>query len=185
MTDIVLPQVVFTDLDGTLLDLDTYSFAPALPAVQALLNRGVPIVFCSAKTRPEQEVYRQQMMTRDPFIVENGGCIFIPEGYFPFECQYDRVVDGYILIELGTPYREIREALKRLKAEKGVNLRGFGDMSVEEVAAITGLDLEMARRARQREYSETLTEVNGPLKVEQALEALTEVGLNWTHGGRF
>ena len=185
MTDIVLPQVVFTDLDGTLLDLDTYSFAPALPAVQALLNRGVPIVFCSAKTRSEQEVYRQQMMTRDPFIVENGGCIFIPEGYFPFEFQYDRVADGYILIELGTPYREIREALKRLKAEKDFNLRGFGDMSVEEVAAITGLDLEMARRARQREYSETLTEANGPLKVEQALEALTEVGLNWTHGGRF
>ncbi|MDP6101448.1 MAG: HAD hydrolase family protein, partial [Dehalococcoidia bacterium] len=111
MTDILPTQVVFTDLDGTLLDLETYSFTPALPAVQALLKRGVPIVFSSAKTRSEQEVYRQQLKNHDPFIVENGGCIFIPEDYFPFEYQHDRVVDGYMLIELGTPYKEIRKSL--------------------------------------------------------------------------
>jgi mannosyl-3-phosphoglycerate synthase len=58
-------------------------------------------------------------------------------------------------------------------------------MSDEGVAAVTGLDLEMARRARQREYGETLTLVNGSPEVEQALESLREVGLNWTHGGRF
>jgi mannosyl-3-phosphoglycerate phosphatase len=177
--------VVFTDLDGTLLDRATYSYAEALPAVKLLLSRKIPIVFCSAKTRAEQEVYRSQLGVLDPFIVENGGAIFIPRGYFPFDFEHDRDLDEYLVIELGTPCREIRAALERLRAEKRLSFKGFGDMRPEEVASVTGLDLEMARKAKQREYSETLIADGTPPEVEQVLRAIGEVGLHWTHGGSF
>jgi mannosyl-3-phosphoglycerate phosphatase len=177
--------VVFTDLDGTLLDRITYSYDAALPAVELLLRREVPIVFCSAKTRAEQEVYRSRLDIRDPFIVENGGGIFIPQGYFPFDFEHDETLGGYAVIELGMPYRELRAVLERLRAEKRLGFKGFGDMSPEEVALGTGLDLEMARKAKQREYTETLILDGTPQEVEWALEAIGEAGLTWTHGGRF
>jgi mannosyl-3-phosphoglycerate synthase len=76
-------KVVFTDLDGSLLHPLTYSYTQALDALRLLQEREIPIIFCSAKTRAEQEVYREELGVKAPFIVENGGAIFIPRDYFP------------------------------------------------------------------------------------------------------
>jgi mannosyl-3-phosphoglycerate phosphatase len=177
--------VIFTDLDGTLLDLETYSYDRAWPSIQRLRELKVPIVFCSAKTRAEQEVYRQQLQLRDPFIVENGGAIFIAEGYFGFDFEYHRIKDGYRVVELGISYQQIREILARVRDDIGVNFAGFGDMSAEEVASLTGLDLEAAQRAKAREYDETLNLEGAPDEIDRVLKEIQKRGLNSTSGGRY
>ena len=45
--------VVFTDLDGTLMDHDSYDVAPAKPALDALAARSIPVVPVTSKTRAE------------------------------------------------------------------------------------------------------------------------------------
>ncbi|AEB10844.1 mannosyl-3-phosphoglycerate phosphatase [Marinithermus hydrothermalis] len=177
--------VVFTDLDGTLLDPTTYRADAARPALAALQARGIPVVFCSAKTRAELEVHRQALGVTDPFIAENGGAIFIPEGYFPFPLEGAAARDGYQVLELGLPYPEIRRRLKAIEARLGLPVRGFGDLTPQEVAARTGLSLEAARRAQAREYDETLVLEGSPDEVRRILEAIQAAGLRWTHGGRF
>ena len=150
------------------------------------------MIFCSAKTRTEQELYRTNMGVFHPFIVENGGAIFIPQSYFPFPFDYRKKVDNLLAIELGSPYKEIRRLLNEVRAKGGFHFRGFGDMSVEEVAQVTGLGIELARLAKQREYSETLVIASeakqSPVtcrEKDKALAAIKGIGLNWTHGGRF
>jgi mannosyl-3-phosphoglycerate phosphatase len=177
--------VIFTDLDGTLLDLETYHYDKALPSIRYLLKRGIPIVFCSAKTRAEQEVYRQELDIPDPFIVENGGAIFISQGYFPFDVSYHKAEDGYQVIELGIPYREIRRVLEQIRVDAKLDFKGFGDMSAQEVAEETGLDIEAARRAKAREYDETLKLEGTPEEIDRVLSAVKEAGLNYTSGGRY
>jgi mannosyl-3-phosphoglycerate phosphatase len=177
--------VVFTDLDGTLLDRETYSYEKSLPALDYLRREGIPIVFCSAKTKAEQEVYRQNLRITDPFIVENGGAIFIKQGYFPFSFDYQKFQDGYQVIELGIPYRQIRHILKQTGNTLRADIMGFGDMSVEEVAIETGLDLEAARRVKQREYDETLVLKGTPPEIKRILKAISAAGLNCTSGGRY
>jgi len=113
-----LEVIIFTDLDGTLLDGLTYSYDKALHAVELLRKKQIPIVFCSSKTRKEQEIYRDELGLFHPFIVENGGGIFIPEGYFQFNFDYDKAKDGYLIIELGIPYREIRRVLEKMRIDK-------------------------------------------------------------------
>jgi len=180
-----LKPVIFTDLDGTLLDLETYSYTKALPSINYLRKQGVPVVFCSAKTRAEQEVYRKELQINDPFIVENGGAVFISQGYFPFDFEYHKVEDGYQVIELGIPYHRIREILARIRDDTGLNFRGFGDMSTEEVASLTSLDLEAAQRAKAREYDETLNLEGTPDEINRVLNAIRKTGLNYTSGGRY
>ena len=177
--------VLFTDLDGTLLDSVTYSYDRASPSIAHLQQKGIPIVFCSAKTRAEQEVYRQKLGIHDPFIVENGGAIFIAEGYFPFSFDYHKTRGAYQIIELGMPYGEIRQILGQIRAESGFNFSGFGDMSAEEVAKDTGLDLEAARQAKEREYDETVKFEGEPEEISRILSAIKRAGLNYTHGGRY
>ena len=160
-----MKQIIFTDLDGTLLDRVTYSYDKSLAGINMLKRRGVPMIFCSAKTRAEQQVYRTDMGVSHPFIVENGGAIFIPQNYFPFPFSYHKKVDNLLGIELGSPYEEIRRLLNEVRAKGGFHFRGFGDMNVEEVAQATGLTIELARLAKQREYSETLVIANPSLPV--------------------
>lgn len=45
--------IVFTDLDATLLDHETYSHAAAQPAVDFLIREDIPLVFVTSKTQPE------------------------------------------------------------------------------------------------------------------------------------
>jgi mannosyl-3-phosphoglycerate phosphatase len=70
-----LKTVVFTDLDATLLDPRTYSWASANKALEALKERGASIVLVSSKTVAEIELIHSELALDDPFIVENGGGI--------------------------------------------------------------------------------------------------------------
>lgn len=73
--------MVFTDLDGTLLDHQTYSFAPAKPALAALRAARVPLVPCSSKSLAEMVELQQALELDGPLIVENGGGVFLPMGH--------------------------------------------------------------------------------------------------------
>lgn len=174
--------IIITDLDGTLLDAAAYSFRPALPALRLCRARDIPLILCSSKTRAEMEVLRAQLDNRHPFISENGGGIFIPHGYFPV--ADDTVESGsYRLIALGTPYAEIRRHFIRLRDQLHVKVRGFADMTVEEVAALTGLSRDAAELARQRDFDEAF--VFDGVPDERFLRAIEADGLNWTQGRIF
>lgn len=181
----MLHHLVFTDLDGTLLDSRTYSYAKSLAAINRLKENGIPIIFCSAKTRAEQEVYRRALGLFHPFVVENGGAIFIPRGYFPFPFDYQKTVNDLLTIELAIPRRRVRRLLARIGRENDFRFKGFTDMSAVEVAEITGLNLESARLARQREYDEPVKlDSSGETAFAKFLAKLGEAGLNWSYGGR-
>jgi len=150
-----------------------------------LKERKVPIVFCSAKTRAEQEVYRKKLGIPDPFIVENGGAIYVPTNYFNFHFTHHRTVGNYFAVELGISSEKIRKILKRIEKDVGRPIKGFGDLEVEEVAKVTGLSLEAAALAKQREYDETLIIEGTAEEREEILRKIKESGLACIHGGRF
>jgi mannosyl-3-phosphoglycerate phosphatase len=177
--------VIFTDLDGTLLDRETYSWKEAWPAIEAVKAKRTPLVFCSAKTRAEQEVIREELGIHDPFIVEDGGAVYIEDGYFDFRFESVHVVDGYRMIEFGLPYEEIRKTVKQVAAESGLYLRGYGDMDAEEVAKVTGLDLESAERAKKREYEVQLVGDFDSTTIARLTHVFRSRSLHTTHGGRF
>lgn len=177
--------IIFTDLDGTLLDSHTYSFAAADHALNTLRSRGIPVVLVSSKTRSEIEPIRSRLGNHHPFIVENGGAVLIPTAYFPFPIPNAMTTDRYFVIELGIPYEQLRQALKRIAHELGTPLRGYGDMSVTEVAQRTGLSLEDAILSKQRDYDEPFIVENRSLPEPMLAEAVTNHGLRWTKGDRF
>jgi len=183
--------LIFTDLDGTLLDHLTYSFQPALPALKILKKRGIPLVFCTSKTRAETEEIRRQTENIHPFIVENGGAIFIPEDYFPQESertieftQKGKKSAEYQIIEMGTPYAHLREALSQIQALYPGKIKGFGDLSVEEVARLCELSLDDAELAKHREYDEPFILEEESL-LDEIQDAARHSNLQITQGGRF
>jgi len=70
--------VIFTDLDGTLLDRKTYSWEEAVQALDSCRRSSVPVILASSKTGAEMEVIRRRLSLSDPYISENGGAVFFP-----------------------------------------------------------------------------------------------------------
>lgn len=176
--------IIFTDLDGTLLDYYTYSCEVVKPLVEKLKGAGVEIVPCSSKTRAEIEIYRKRLGLETPFIVENGGAIFIGKDYFSSRYKYQRETGSYRVIELGIAYEEVRRKLDVVRQECNLSFRGFGDMDDAQVAALTGLDMDLAGRARMREYSETLDLGSSESDISHVLGKIKDAGLNWSRGSR-
>ncbi|WP_457549626.1 HAD-IIB family hydrolase [Archaeoglobus sp.] len=146
-------KVIFTDLDGTLLN-ENYRCDRALELIKDL---NVPIVFVSAKTRFEQEVFRRMLGIVDPFVVEDGSAVYLPKNYFGRRVGVER--DGYEALILGVDREVIIRHLLSLKDRHYIKSYAF--MSVEEIAEVTGLSLEMAELAKRREFSETIVEADG------------------------
>ncbi|BCB27433.1 hypothetical protein SKTS_23190 [Sulfurimicrobium lacus] len=174
--------VIFSDLDGTLLDAKNYCFDDALPALSLLQERAIPLILCSSKTRMEIEAYRLSMRNEHPFISENGGGIFIPQGYFSTPVKATKI-NGYQLITLGMPYAEIRSRFVALRKRFGTQVRGFGDMTAQEVAELTGLSCDEATLAKQRDFDEPFVFDGAP--DEHFLQAIIDTGLHWTQGRIF
>ncbi len=177
-------QVLFTDLDGTMLDLYDYTYDAALPALDAVKRKGIPVVFCTAKTLAENEYYRAEMGLKDPFIVENGGAIFIPDDYFSFEFECKKT-GGYCVVELGAFYSELRKALTEIREETGFKITGFGDMTAEEVAADANLSVEQAKRAKAKHYNESFIFDEPKDKEAILFDKISAKGFSYTHGGRY
>lgn len=176
-------KVVFTDLDGTLLDHGSYSWKPAEPALRMARKLGVPIVFCTSKTRAEIEACRKRFGNKEPFIAENGEAVYIPEGYFRERLPGARKRGGYLVIELGKPYKEARALVKKMQA-RGMKVRGFGDMSVKEISELTGLPAEQAKLAKKREHDEPFV-LENPKQEEKVLKYIKDNGFQCIRGGRF
>jgi mannosyl-3-phosphoglycerate phosphatase len=128
-------KLVFTELDGTLLDHQTYSWDPARSALALLSRHKIPWMIVTSKTRAEVEVLRTELGNEHPFIVENGGAAFVPKGYFGFPLAHAVARDGYDVLEWGTSYQHVVNDLRDASRLSGCRLRGFHDMTPVEVSA--------------------------------------------------
>jgi len=178
------PQtLIFTDLDGTLLDDQTYDFSPAIPALEIIHSRKIPLILVSSKTRAEIEFIRELLSLESHFIAENGGGIFFPTSFaLPKEYSCEKVV-GFKALFMGRPIKEVLEKSRKLK--DNFNFRGFSEMPVQEIASLTGLTLEDALRASKREFDEPIILQDSLDNKEIFCEKAAQHGLDCVHGGRF
>ncbi len=163
--------IVFSDLDGTLIDHDTYDYTPAKSAIEAICRLSAGLVLASSKTAPEISSLRHDIGVEAwPAIVENGAGVLPP---FVTACpdagQYDAVRAGLA---------QVPAALRALFC-------GFGDVSVEGVVEMTGLSAEAAALAQQRSFSEPGTWSGTPAQKQAFLDALAAEGVTAQQGGRF
>ncbi len=174
--------LVFTDLDGTLLDHDTYSYAAASKALFELKKRNIPVILNSSKTMAEMKLLRQSMELWHPFIIENGGAVCVPQGYWTSPPE---VFSDFDVTFFGVPYEKLIELLDQLRAEHGYQFQGFHDISSEVLSSITGLSKAQAQLAQARLCSEPVQWKDSSESLKTFQEELQTHELQTLQGGRF
>ena len=191
---------MFTDIDGTLVDINTAEYGKETDKLIRLIKeRNIPLILTSAKTRLEQNKIREDLGLSDPFIVENGGALVIPKGYFPDYALRDikyplretqetkneaRDVNHEIVVELGKPAHYIRAKLSDIRKKYSINFRGVADISVEKLSNLALISREQAKRMAQRNYGETILQIQSE-DIARFIKYVQEDGMKVIHGGRF
>jgi mannosyl-3-phosphoglycerate phosphatase len=181
-------KVVFTDIDGTITDINTGKYDLSKGLIRKLKENSIPVIFCSAKTFAEQEKIRQDIGLMEPLIVENGGAIMIPTDYFSPSTMVivrdHKKIGNYIVIELGKPSYVIRQKLDSIRENYKIEFKGVADVSLRKLSSITGLKASYARRMADRKYGETILLIDEK-DVKPFTRRAREIGLRVIHGGRF
>lgn len=165
--------IVITDLDGTLLDHYSYEYAAAQPALALLADQHIPLVLNSSKTAAEIIDIRRALHNQQPFIVENGGGIYLPEG------------ESLRLVALGKPRQEFLPLIEDLRQALNLSFTGFNDMDVPQLQQCTGMSESECRKAKQRDFTEPVLWEDSDEALQQFTSALSESGLQVIRGGRF
>ena len=67
--------LIFTDLDGTLLNRDTFEFGTIKKYIKYLLSKNISIIPNSSKTEAEILEFNSELGEDLPFISENGAAV--------------------------------------------------------------------------------------------------------------
>lgn len=180
--------LVFTDLDGTLLDHDTYGFEPARPALAMLARKNIPVILNSSKTLIEMINIRNALGNGHPFIAENGSVVAVPEHTFAGLSRKDPLFQsrsGLLVKRLGGDREAVLDRLNHLRQTHGFSFEGVADMDPGRLSRVTGLTEDQAIQAGQRLSTEPILWQDTPGQWEVFARHLEEAGFGWVQGGRF
>lgn len=180
-----IQTLVFTDLDGSLLDHYSYSHKPADNTLIYLEQNNIPVIPCSSKTQAEIEILRKDLNNQHPFIIENGAAVYIPKGYFPVQPDQTIEYDEYWIKSFVKPHDFWIEKLNLISNEFSGLYEAFSQMSDSKIAKETGLSLKQANLAAQRQYSEPILWLGNDTEKSSFISKLNEHGVNVLQGGRF
>jgi mannosyl-3-phosphoglycerate phosphatase len=177
--------VIYTDLDGTLLDHHTYSAEAARATLRKLNEQGIPVIPCTSKTVAETRVIAADLGLDGPMIVENGAAVWVPN-HWGLRRTKNSISEADMWCHgFGIPRAVIRRQLAILSVEWGNRYQSLCDLSDKQVMSITGLDAESARRAKERHFCETLVWLGTPSDRIAFAQQVRALDMRCVQGGRF
>ncbi|CAI8751913.1 MULTISPECIES: mannosyl-3-phosphoglycerate phosphatase-related protein [Kosakonia] len=172
------PLLVFTDIEGTLLDSHTGEWQHAAEWLARLRQRQIPVILCSSKTAAEMIAVQNTLQLQGlPFIAENGAVIQLDEHWQDHD-DYPRIITG-------SPHAEIARVLTQLRLSNGWKFTTFSELDEHVLAELTGLTPAQANLAKLQEASETLIWRDSDERMAAFDDALAQLGLRVVQGARF
>ncbi|SIO14599.1 mannosyl-3-phosphoglycerate phosphatase [Parasphingorhabdus marina DSM 22363] len=171
--------LIFTDLDGTVLDHDSYSPTPADRFIAELDPERATVIPVTSKTRAEVAALLWDIAPLKVYVTENGSAIHAPDG-FPWAADSESQIHFP-----GMTHEQILSRLESAEPQLRSHFRGFSDMTAKQIAAETGLDLQRAYKAKAREASEPFLWTGSAANLDRFRDVMGAQGLKIQRGGRF
>ena len=171
--------LIFTDLDGSLLNHNDFEFKEIKSFILNCLDKGIKIIPNSSKTKSEIEYFFHQLGKKLPYILENGAAIHnlnLLNNNFKLKENsiiFSRSIDQILEIFYTTVPLEFRK--------KSVFIK---DMTKEKQMKILGLNDKYLPFALDREYSIPLIFEGSQQVIDEFSSFLKSLGLKLHEGGR-
>ena len=168
--------IIFTDLDGTLLNEENFSFKQIITFIKNLLKLdNFAIFFISSKTKEEMINLRKKMNINVPLIYENGAGIY--------DLKFCNLIKEPLKKNIVLAKQKIKEIKKKTNLFLGLksSIRFLDSMDFKEVKMILGLPTDEIKFAIDRKFTRLFLFDGAESNLKnQALEH----GLSINKGGR-
>ena len=172
----MIKGIFFTDIDGTLLDHDTYSFHESMEGIKLLAENRIPLCPVSSKTFDEIRLLADELGLCSPFVFENGCGIAYPLG-------------SDYRVETTGGLQGLRELVPVIEEFSGERVLPLQDLTADEISRLTGLPVERALLSKKRVASlPFILERRNLLSDSEIAELngnISALGALLTKGGRF
>lgn len=165
------PYVVFTDLEGSLLDAVTRDFSPADPVLKKLRAAHVPVIPVSTKTLDELVPLAIGLGVTDAMIVESGSAI----------ARF--TLNGWQLEACAAPAETLLDVIREIEDQSGAELTVYSALPYDEAARLSGLSGESLIRSANRQFDEPFVLERG--NIEDVIAAANAMGFAVQRSRRF
>ena len=168
--------IIFTDLDGSLLNKDTFRFDEIEDYFRELISKGIKIIPNSSKTEAELSDFNNQYNLNLSFIAENGSSIHglnLMHKNLSEKISLSKSTD-----QIYTIYNE--NIPSNLKNKITFILK----LNSKEQQEIFGLPLDKMMLALKRNYSLPIQFVGNEIEKNEFIKIIKHVGLTVQTGGR-
>ncbi len=183
--------VIFTDLDGTLLDHNDYSWAPASEALKEAQAHKIPIIINTSKTRSEVNTLLSELpLQNQPYVVENGSAVIFPNitsellSNIQGKSHYQFIDDQHVWV-FGVKRSLLCDWLTHIKFKKGYLLESYQDWTTEMIMNKTGLNESKAIESQKKEFSEPFQWFDTDERLADFIQLAESQGFSILKGGRF
>ncbi len=177
--------IIFTDMDGTLLDHHTYSHAAADSLLASLNQQSIPVIPTTSKTFAELIPLRASINNQHAFIVENGAAIYLPKAQFTHPEPDWLEVGDFWLKYFVSERAHWRQLLATLPESMQSQYTSFTELGVAGIAQLTGLTPQQAKLSADRQFGEPVHWQGSGEALNDFCQAVADAGGKTLVGGRF
>ena len=171
--------LIFTDLDGSLLDHNNFEFREIQNFILKCIKNGIKIIPNTSKTKIEIQVFIDQLGQNLPFIVENGAAIH----NLNLIHSKIKINDNSLVFS-----RSLSVILKQFKKNIPMDFQKrcmfLKDMTSTEQMKILGLNKKYLPFALNRDYSMPLVFDGSRETLNEFTRHLKKIGMKLHEGGR-
>lgn len=177
--------IIFSDIDGSFMNHDDYSFDELKPFIKKI-SQISQIIFVSSKTYAEIIKLKKKLKISFPFIVENGACIFFPKNDFTKirnkinSFEFGDYIGCKISKFIANDYKTKLNFLK-----KEFDFKFFSEMSTSNSKKITNLNPSSLIDSKKRMFTDPIFWQDKKHKIFDFQTRLKDLNLETSFGGRF
>ena len=168
--------IIFTDLDGSLLDKETFNFDLIKNYINELISSGIIIIPNSSKTKAELLNFNKENNLNLCFISENGSNIHglnLLNDKLPINISLSRSKNDI--------YKIFDKSLSHNFKQK---ITFILDLNIEDQAKILGLPLDKIILAMERKHSIPILFSGNEIEKNKFIKNIEDIGLSVQTGGR-
>jgi mannosyl-3-phosphoglycerate phosphatase len=143
--------VVFCAIDD-LIPLPGKALSGFPEFLESLSESGIPCVWVTSRNRHQLDSALRRLGHGEPFIAEDGSCVYMSEDYFHLKPQHTVRLGRFIAIPVAKPQPAAAEALDLLAEQSGVTVVPLSSLSPRELIQNTGFPRNEADFIRQRDF---------------------------------
>ena len=179
--------LIFSDLDGTFLNHDSYSFGTLNEYVRNF-KFDYELIFVSSKTYEEILEIQRMISINFPFIAENGACIFFPKGYLKKYQKNEEILKykQHFLISL-TNLNSSKISKRFSFLKKKYMFQFYVELSENKLSKITNLCSNSAKLSKIRNFTNPIFWEDSLEKKKKFKDEIKTIDSSYTvlDGGRF